>query len=375
MSLQNKATTPTGKVDFKRDVEPIFKAACYQCHGAKISQADFRIDSRAEALKGGVSGPPIIPGNSLQSLLVRRILGEDGVTRMPLKGAPLTPEQINLIKKWIDDGARWPDEAAGLTSKIEKPWTYVKPAHAPPPAVKNTLWVRDSVDNFILAELEKNNLTPSPEASKETLIRRLSIDLTGLPPTPHEIDNFLKDSSANAYEKAVDRLLASPRYGERMAFRWLDAARYADTNGYQIDGDRQMWRWRDWVIEAFNRNLPFDQFAVEQLAGDLLPAATLEQKIATGFNRNHRTNAEGGIVPEEYAVEYVVDRVDTTATVFMGLTVACARCHNHKYDPITQKEYYQFFAYFNSIPEDGRAFDQGNALPGSPRQTRMNSGG
>jgi hypothetical protein len=202
------------------------------------------------------------------------------------------------------------------------------------------------------------------------LIRRLSFDLTGLPPTPPEIDDFLNDKSPNAYEKVVNRLLASPRYGERMAFRWLDAARYADTNGYEKDGERHMWRWRDWVIEAFNRNLPFDQFVIEQLAGDLLPNPTLEQRIATGFNRNHRGNSEDGIVPEEYAVEYVVDRVDTVSTVFLGLTVGCARCHNHKYDPLTQKEYYQLYAYFNSIPEDGRVSSFGNAPPWIAAPTR-----
>ena len=219
--------------------------------------------------------------------------------------------------------------------------------------MKNTAWPRNPIDNFILARLEREGLAPSPEASRETLIRRVSLDLTGLPPTPAEVDAFLQRQSPNAYEKVVDRLLASPRYGERMAARWLDGARYADTNGYQYDGERDMWRWRDWVIDAFNRNQPFDQFTLEQIAGDMLPNATLDQKIATGFNRNHRGNTEGGIMPEEYAVEYVVDRVETTSTVFLGLTLGCARCHDHKYDPFTQKEFYQFFAYFNNVPEIG----------------------
>ena len=223
----------------------------------------------------------------------------------------------------------------------------------------------------MLARLEKEGLQPSAEADRATLIRRVSLDLTGLPPTPKEIDDFLNDRSAKAYEKVVDRLLASPRYGERMAFRWLDAARYADTNGYQVDGEREMWRWRDWVIEAFNRNLPFDQFVIEQLAGDLLPNPTLDQRIATGFNRNHRGNSEDGLVPEEFAVEYVVDRVDTVSTVFLGLTMGCARCHNHKFDPFTQKEYYQLYAYFNSIPEDGRFNNFGNAAPWMPAPTRQ----
>ena len=211
--------------------------------------------------------------------------------------------------------------------------------------------------------LETEGHIPAPEADRTTLIRRVSLDLTGLPPTPDEVDAFLNDRSRNAYEKVVDRLLASPRYGERMAAQWLDAARYADTNGYQTDAERYMWRWRDWVIEAFNRNLSFDQFALQQIAGDMLPRATLDQKIATGFNRNHRGNGEGGIIPEEYAVEYVVDRVETTSTVFMGLTFGCARCHDHKYDPFTQKEFYQLFAYFNNIPERGKANKYGNSAP------------
>src|SRR5437667_95100 len=208
-----------------------------------------------------------------------------------------------------------------------------------------------------------------PEADKATLIRRVTLDVTGLPPTPAEVDSFLADKSPDPYEKLVNRLLQSPRYGERMATRWLDAARYADTNGYQTDGERSMWRWRDWVIQAFNRNLPFDQFTIEQIAGDMLPNATLDQKIASGFNRNHRGNGEGGIVPEEYAVEYVVDRVDTTSTIWLGLTLGCARCHDHKYDPILQKEFYQFFAYFNNVPERGMAFKYGNSPPFIPAPT------
>ena len=267
-------------------------------------------------------------------------------------GRTLTEQEIRLLTEWIRQGAQW-----------QKHWSFIPPERAASPAVKNRTWPRNAIDHFVLARLEKEGLSPSPEADRATLIRRLSFDLTGLPPTLAEIDAFLNDKSPNAYEKVVDRLLASPRFGERMAFRWLDAARYADTNGYQLDGERSMWRWRDWVIEAFNRNLPFNQFVIEQLAGDLLPNPTLDQRIATAFNRNHRTNSEDGIVPAEYAVEYVVDRVDTTSTVFMGLTVGCARCHNHKYDPITQREYYQLFAYFNNIPEYGRVSNFGNAPP------------
>src|SRR5579871_3602581 len=213
-------------------------------------------------------------------------------------------------------------------------------------------------------------MRPAPEAERITLIRRVTFDLMGLPPTPAEVDAFLKDQSPGAYEKVVDRLLASPRFGERMANPWLNAARYADTNGYQTDGERIMWRWRDWVIDAFNANMPFDQFTIEQIAGDMLPNATLEQKIASGFNRNHRGNAEGGIIPEEYAVEYVVDRVDTTATVWLGLTMGCSRCHDHKFDPITQKEFYRLFAYFNNVPERGKAIKFGNSPPMIQSPTR-----
>jgi len=242
-------------------------------------------------------------------------------------------------------------------------WAFRPPQRPPLPAVQNPNWPHNSIDSFVLARLEKENLRPSPEADKPTLLRRVSLDLTGLPPTPAELDAFLADLSPNAYEKVVGRVLASSRFGERMAILWLDAARYADTSGYQTDGERHMWRWRDWVVDAFNHNVPFDQFTIEQIAGDLLPNPTLEQRIATGFNRNHRGNSEGGIVPEEYAVEYVVDRVDTTCTVWLGLTMGCARCHDHKYDPFTQKEYYQLFALFNNVPEKGRAVKLGNSPP------------
>jgi hypothetical protein len=262
----------------------------------------------------------------------------------------LAQPEIELLTEWIRQGAVW-----------VKHWAFIPlgPSFLPSPMS----WPRNLIDYFVLARLEKEGLQPAPEAPRAALIRRVSLDLTGLPPTLAEVDAFLNDRSADAYERVVDRLLNSPRYGERMAFRWLDAARYADTNGYQLDGDRSMWRWRDWVIEAFNRNLPFDRFIIEQLAGDLLPNPTLDQTIATAFNRNHRTNSEDGIVPEEYAVEYVVDRVDTTSTVFMGLIIGCSRCHNHKFDPITQKEYYQLYAYFNNLPENGRVSNFGNAPP------------
>jgi len=267
-------------------------------------------------------------------------------------GLKLSDNEIQVLTKWVSEGAQW-----------ERHWSFIPPVTPPQPQVSDSKWVKNPIDGFVLARLDKEGLKPSPEAPKSTLIRRATLDLTGLPPTPQEVEAFVKDTSPNAWEKLLDRLLASPRYGERMAIRWLDASRYADTNGYQTDAERYMWRWRDWVINAFNSNKPFDRFTVEQIAGDLLPNATLDQKIATGFSRNHRGNSEGGIVPEEYLAEYAVDRVDTMSTVFLGVTLGCARCHNHKYDPFTQREFYQMFAYFNNIPELGRYLKYGNTPP------------
>ena len=301
----------------------------------------------------------IVPGDPATSHMIARITAANPAVRMPRSqngaaaGEPLSERQIALLTRWIEQGATW-----------QKHWSFIPPQRPElPKGLKNSNWVRNPIDAFVLQRLEREGLKPSAEADRATLLRRVSLDVTGLPPTPAELDAFLADKSPNAYEKVVDRLLRSPQYGERMAFPWLDAARYADSNGYQTDGERFMWRWRDWVIDAFNRNMPYDQFTIEQLAGDLLPNATLDQKIATGFNRNHRGNSEGGIVPEEYAAEYVVDRVDTTSTVFLGLTVGCARCHNHKFDPITQKEFYQLFAYFNNVPEHGKFRRVGNSPP------------
>jgi hypothetical protein len=322
-------------VEFNRDIRPILSDRCYTCHGPSVTNrvSKLRLDSE-QSTKA-----------YLEQIVTRISAGEKPV-RMPpaYTGPSLSAGEIDLIKRWISQGAVW-----------EKHWSFIPPKRPGQPD--------STLDTFVGARLAREGLTPSPEADRATLIRRASFDLTGLPPTPSEVDAFLQDASSNAYEKVVDRLLASPRYGERMAIRWLDAARYADTNGYQTDGERYMWRWRDWVIDAFNRNMPYDEFTVEQLAGDMLPNASLDQRIASGFNRNHRGNGEGGIVPEEYAVEYVVDRVDTTSTVFLGLTVGCARCHDHKYDPIKQKEFYQLFAYFNNIPERGNAQKYGNSPP------------
>ncbi|MDB5307325.1 MAG: Planctomycete cytochrome [Gemmataceae bacterium] len=349
------------KIDFARDVRPILADNCFACHGPdeKTRKADLRLDTRDGLLGGHTVGP----GPAAKSELVARVTAKDPdeVMPPPKSGKKLTPEQIATLKAWIDQGAPWSAH-----------WAFAAPARPPVPggSEKPSSWVRNPIDGFVLAQLEKAGLKPSPEADKTTLIRRVTLDLTGLPPTPEEVASYLKDESPDAYGKVVDRLLASPRYGERMAWRWLEAARYADTNGYQTDAGRDMWRWRDWVIEAYNRNLPFDRFTVEQLAGDLLPNPTLDQRIATGFNRNHRGNAEGGIVPEEYAVEYVADRVETTATVWLGLTLGCARCHDHKFDPLTQKEFYQLFAFFNNVPEKGRAVKFGNSPPVIKAPTR-----
>src|SRR5262249_23305120 len=324
-------------VEFNRDIRPILSDRCFACHGPDKANrtTNLRFDTeegaRAEISGGGFA---IVPGDVNKSEIIRRISSTDDSVRMPpayAGQARLSDREISLIRHWIEQGAKW-----------QKHWSFVPPKHPSIPKVDEQSWPRNAIDAFILQRLEQQGLHPSPEADRATLIRRVTLDLTGLPPTLPEVEGFVRDRSPNAYEKLVDHLLESPRYGERMAVRWLDAARYADTNGYQSDGVRSMWRWRDWVIDAFNQNKPFDQFTIAQISGDLLPNATRAQKIATAFHRNHRTNAEGGIVPEEFRVEYVVDRVDTTSTVWLGLTMGCARCHDHKYDPLTQKEFYQF---------------------------------
>src|SRR5262245_27666438 len=340
------------QVDFKRDIEPIFSAHCYQCHGPKKAAGQLRLDVSRLAMKGGISGPSIIPGKSKQSRLLARLLGEGREPRMPLGGEPLKPAEIKLITNWIDQGAVWPDvknsDRSAEHSALPTHWAYVKPVQPPLPPVKNRSWIRNPIDAFILARLEREGLTPSPEADRATLLRRLYLDLIGLPPSVKELDEFLADTSADAYEKAVDRLLASPRYGERWARPWLDLARYADSNGYEKDNLRVAWKFRDWVIDALNKDMPFDQFTIEQIAGDMLPSATIDQKIATGFHRNTMVNQEGGIDPEESRFEILLDRVNTTATVWLGTTIACAQCHNHKYDPFSQKDYYRLMAFFDN---------------------------
>jgi len=337
-------------VDFGKDIQPIFANSCVICHGVNAQRSNLRLDSRAALLKGGLSGPAIIPGKSAESLLVRLIGGIEGDRLMPLGGPRLSDEQISLIRAWIDQGASW-REGSVAQPLVAKHWAYRKPIRPELPGIRQTSWPKNPIDYFVLAGLEKEGLSPAAEADRTTLIRRVSLDLTGLPPSLQEVDSFLADNSSEAYENLVDRLLTSPRYGERWARLWLDLARYADSHGYESDPVRVMWRYRDWVIDAFNRNMPFDQFTIEQIAGDLLPGATLQQRIASGFHRNTMWNMEGGVDPEQTRVETIVDRVNTTASIWLGTTLACTQCHNHKYDPFSQKEYYQFFAFFNNVDE------------------------
>ena len=344
-------------IDYNRDIRPILSENCFACHGldANKRKAGLRLDLREGATKRLKSGETaVISGDPTHSELLARILTDDADDHMPPAetGKKVTPRQAEMLRRWIAEGAVW----KGL-------WSLEPPKRPDLPDLKNHAWGKNAIDRFILLRLENEGLAPSPEADRPTLIRRLSLDLTGLPPTPADVDAFLKDRAPNAYENVVDRLLASPHYGERMALEWLDAARFADTHGYHIDSGRDMTRWRDWVIHAFNANTPFDVFTVEQLAGDLLPSATIDQKIASGFHRNNMVNFEGGAIAEEYLTAYNIDRVNTTGAVWLGLTVGCAQCHDHKYDPISQKEFYQLYAFFNGIAEKGLDGSKGNAVP------------
>ncbi|MEX2286836.1 MAG: PSD1 and planctomycete cytochrome C domain-containing protein [Planctomycetaceae bacterium] len=338
-------------IDFNRDIRPILSNTCFKCHGPddKKRQANMRLDTTDAAAGKLESGETlIVPGDSAKSELYRRISSTDDATRMPPadSGKTLTPAKIELLKKWIDGGGQ-----------LRPHWSLITPKRSPPPEVKAA--APTAIDRFVVARLEKEGLQLSPAADKTALIRRVTLDLTGLPPTLAEIDAFLADNSPDAYERLVTRLLGSPHYGEQMTRYWLDAARYGDTHGMHLDNERSLWPYRDWVITAFNDNKPFDQFTIEQLAGDLLPNPTLEQRVATGFNRCNVTTGEGGAIDEEFRVRYAVDRVETTSAVFLGLTLGCAVCHDHKFDPVTQKEFYQLFAYFNSVADKGL---DGNAL-------------
>jgi mono/diheme cytochrome c family protein len=333
-----------GQVQFDRDILPILSENCFACHGpdAKARKAKLRLDLKETALRK--TEAVIVPGKSGESELIERVAcqDDDEVMPPPKSGKKLTAQQIDLLKKWVDQGAQW-----------SKHWAFEPVRRPAAPSVRVASGVINPIDRFVLARLETEGLAPSARAERTTLIRRLSLDLLGFPPTPEEVDAFLGDESPNAYDSLADRLLASPHYGERMAMDWLDGARYADTNGFQNDFARTMWPWRDWVIAAYNRNQPFDRFVIDQIAGDLLPGASLDQRIATGFSRNNRTVTEAGSIDEEYRVENTVDRVETTSMVFLGLTLGCARCHDHKFDPVTQAEFYQFYGFFNSVNEQG----------------------
>ena len=329
-------------LDFNRDIRPILSENCFYCHGqdGNKREADLRLDDRAAAIAAGA----IVPGDPGASVVLERIHSTDPDVVMPPPNSNrrLSDAQKQLLDRWIREGADY------------KPhWAFTPPTRPEPPEVKQADWVRNAIDRFVLAKIEAAGLAPSPEADRATLIRRLHADLVGLPPTPEEVDAFIADSRPEAYELLVDRLLASPHYGERMALPWLDAARYADSNGFQQDGDTWQWIWRDWVVKALNADMPFDRFSIEQLAGDLLPNATNEQKIASGFNRNHLLNGEGGAIAEEQRFNNLFDRVDTTSTTWLGLTMACAQCHDHKYDPMTQHDYYALLDAFNRVPESG----------------------
>jgi hypothetical protein len=339
-------------VDYLRDVKPLLARHCYFCHGVKNHKADLRVDTGVAIRKGGKGGPIVVPGKSQDSLLMLAVEGAEGMTRMPYKKPPLPPKEVAILKAWIDAGARTPaDEKPDDGNYAAAHWAFVPPVRPALPPVKDARWVRNPIDRFILARLEREGMAPSPEADRVTLIRRLSLDLLGLPPSLAEIDAFASDPRPDAYERLVDRLLQSPHYGERWGRHWLDLARYADSNGYSIDGPREIWKYREWVINALNQDMPFQQFVIEQMAGDMLPHATTDQRVATGFHRNTQINQEGGIDLEQFRVEAVADRANTVGVVFLGLTLGCARCHDHKFDPITQKEYYQLFSFLNNQDE------------------------
>ena len=338
-------------VDFQREIRPLLSDKCYYCHGPddENREAELRLDVESSAHEF-----VIVPGKPEKSELITRITTDYSDEKMPppKSGKSLTEADIEKIRQWINEGG-----------KYEKHWSFQPPERPTPPKTSNRGWIKNPIDNFVLSKLEEEGLQPSKPTDKTTLIRRVTLDLTGVPPTREETQAFLADKSSKAYENLVDRLLESERYGERMAVTWLDAARYADTMGYQADWERTQWPWRTWVIDAYNHNVPFDQFTIEQLAGDLLPDPSVDQLVATGFNRNHRINDEGGIVPEEYLVEYHVDRVETTAGTWLGMTFGCARCHDHKFDPLSQKDFYKFLGFFNGVPENGKDGRKGFATP------------
>jgi len=340
-------------VDFNLHIRPLLSDRCFKCHGpdANKRQANLRLDTREgalAALKDDPAGHALVPGKADQSEIFKRISSSDTsyVMPPPSSNLVLSPAEVDLIRKWIDQGGDY------------KPhWAFIPPKAIDPPSVDNAGWLRNEIDRFALREMQAHGLKPNPEADPARLLKRVCLDITGLPPTIELQNRFLDDPSSDSYERIVDELLATPQYGEKMAVYWMDVARYADSHGYQDDGLRTMWPWRDWVIHAFNKNYPYDQFVTWQLAGDLLPQPTKEQVLATGFNRNHKITQEGGVIQEEYRVEYVTDRTNTFGKAFLALTFECAHCHDHKYDPISQKQYYATFAFFNQVPEKGLVGD------------------
>jgi len=347
------AAVQADEIDFAKSIRPILSDKCYTCHGpdAKARVSELRLDHRDSALKSKVFSS----GEMLQ-----RLLSGDSEKRMPPRESkrPLSDSDRDILVQWLKSGANWPEN--------DRHWAFDRPARPDLPIVKNADWSKNGIDRFVLSRLEMAKLQPSEAADKATQLRRVTFDLTGLPPTIKELDEYLADDSDSAYETVVDRLLKSERYGEHMALDWLEASRYADTDGYQNDRLRYMWVWRDWLIAAFNNNMPFDQFVTEQMAGDLLPDRNYYTQVATGFNRNHRINSEGGSIPDEWIVEYVADRVETMGTMFLGLTMTCSRCHDHKYDPIAQRDFYSLFAFFNNIDEAGLGPNNGNSPPFIP---------
>ncbi len=369
--IDSASSAHSAEYDFNRDIRPILSNHCFQCHGPDEQKREggLRLDVAQSATATLESGAiAVVPGDLHQSAMMERILSDDDSLLMPPAeiNKPLTETQKEILKKWIADGARWSDH-----------WAFT-PVSRPDVPQQNSLWIRNDIDRFVLEELVQHDWQPVEEEGPRILVRRLYLDLLGLPPSPAEVESFVHDDRDDAYEQMVEELLASPHFGERMALQWLDASRFADTNGYHLDNGRDMSAWRAWVIKAYNDNMPFDQFTIEQLAGDLLQNATETQLIATGFHRNHMINFEGGAIPDEYHNAYIVDRVNTTGAVWMGMTVACAQCHDHKYDPLTQREYYQLYAFFNNIDEKGLDGNQGNAqpllrLPTSDQQQRLSA--
>lgn len=351
----NEAATDSSKIDYLKQIKPLFQQKCYSCHGRESQEGGFRLDFKKRALEGGDSGLAIKPGDSHKSELYHRIAGTGDGDKMPPEGegTPLNPEELALVKRWIDQGANWP-ESADQKNQIpgSDHWAFQPIKKVSVPQVQQSSWMKNGIDAFILRKLEQEKVAPSKEANRSTLIRRVYLDLIGLPPSTEEQKRWMADSSPNWYEKLVDHLLASPHYGERWGRHWLDLARYADSDGFEKDSKRpHAWRWRTWVINALNEDLPFDQFSIEQLAGDLLPKPKKEQLVATGFHRNTLINREGGTDPEEDRVKRTVDRTNTLGSVWLGITVSCGQCHTHKYDPLTQREYYRLYAFFNSLTE------------------------